>query len=149
MPLTVVPQGSRVDRAFPRPLLPIRRPRALVVEDDEDLRPLFERTLHELDPELRVDWAASVTEAVEMLRRHEHELVVADYLLDDGTGLLVKRWIELRAPQTPFGMVSAYRVHAGGEPGEGRGFAFLPKPFGRGELRAFLGELRRGRRPPH
>lgn len=140
--LARLPQGSHPGLALPRPLVRLRRPRAIVVDDDEDLRPVFERALRALDPELRVDWALGVKEAVELLRRHDHDLVVADYMLGDGTGFLVKRWIDLRAPGKPFGMVSAYRVRAEGGRVTGRNIPFLPKPFGAAELQRFLEALR-------
>lgn len=144
MPSTVAPRGGGSPvRAFARPLIRVQRPRAIIVDDDEDLRPLFERALRVLDPELRLDWAVSVSEAVELLRRYDHELVVADYVLGDGTGLLVKRWIDLRAPDKPFGMISAYRVCTEALYVGGPGIPFLAKPFSRGELWSFLETLRR------
>lgn len=142
MPLTVVPQGSYPVRAFSQPLVHLRRPRAIVIDDDEDLRPIFERALRAVDPDIRVDWAVSVSEAVELLRRNDYDFVVADYMLGDGTGLLVKRWIDLRRPGKPFGMISAYSVRAESGRVAGRSVPFLPKPFSRAELRSFLETLR-------
>ncbi len=56
----------------------------LVVDDDPSMRSFCEEVLAHRG--YRVMVAASVAEALEMLRDHPADLVIADYRLDDGTG---------------------------------------------------------------
>src|SRR6266705_2518391 len=60
--------------------------RILLVEDDEDVRPMMERVL--LSVGYQVDSVASVRSAVILLRRRSYDLVVADGRLPDGTGMM-------------------------------------------------------------
>jgi two-component system, NtrC family, response regulator HydG len=60
--------------------------RILLVEDDEDVRPLVEHVL--LTAGYQVDSAASVRSAVILLRHRSYDLLVADGKLPDGTGMM-------------------------------------------------------------
>lgn len=52
-----------------------------VVDDDLDLYNIFERVAYQVDPKLGVDWAMSVSEAVEKIEERHYDLVVCDYML--------------------------------------------------------------------
>jgi DNA-binding NtrC family response regulator len=111
--------------------------RLLVVEDDPDLRPVLERAARLVDPELRVDWAVSVPEAIQQLNLGEYELVLTDYLLDErGSGFTLRSWCDYHRPRLRVAMMSAYPIgDAGSRPEIGR---FLRKPFTMQQLWAFL-----------
>ncbi len=127
---------------FPWPMTDMHDERALVIEDDPDLRSVFRIVLRQVDPHLRLDWAAGVEDALRRLRRRTYSFVVADYLLDDGSGLVVKRWLDLFAPRLPFGMISAMPLYQELCSGNNAPVPFLPKPFSVDTLREFLNMLR-------
>ena len=116
--------------------LPVR-PRMLVVEDDLDLQPVVWRAAYSIDPLLIVDWATSAGSARRRLESRRYVLVLADYLLAEGSsGLRVARWA--RPASGRFAMMSAFPVR---DEMVGCGLAgcpFLPKPFSLRQLRGFL-----------
>ena len=66
------------------------RPRLLVVDDEPDLRTLYELTL--VREGYDVDCAESVEEAWQLLQEHAYAAVITDMRLPDGTGLgLIQR----------------------------------------------------------
>jgi DNA-binding response OmpR family regulator len=131
---------------MPRTLLRLLDERVLVVEDDLDLEPVFRRVLHAVDPELRLLWAKSAREAIQLLQGRPVGFVVADYMLGDMPGSQVQRWLERHAPQVPFAMISALPLSAELLRSDGTRVPFLPKPFSLDALVQFLTRLRRS---PH
>ena len=121
------------------PLNPFRR-RLLVVEDDLDMRPIFDRIRSAIASNLQLDWAVSVPDAVDWMNRIDYDLVISDFLLEGhDSGLTLKHWCEYSHPMTPFVMMSAFPVAdslAGANPSS----AFLRKPFTVEQLRAFIVE---------
>jgi two-component system response regulator PilR (NtrC family) len=69
----------------------------LVVDDEPDLRTLYELTL--LREGYRIDTAADVAEAMQLLQAKQFDVVITDMRLPDGTGLEVLQ--QLRAAQRP------------------------------------------------
>ncbi|MFZ4287933.1 sigma-54-dependent transcriptional regulator [Variovorax sp. HJSM1_2] len=69
----------------------------LVVDDEPDLRTLYELTL--LREGYRIDTAADVAEAMQQLQAKQFDVVITDMRLPDGTGLQVLQ--QLRAAQRP------------------------------------------------
>ncbi|CAM4058105.1 sigma-54-dependent transcriptional regulator [Roseateles saccharophilus] len=67
-------------------------PRLLVVDDEPDLRTLYELTL--LREGYEIDSAGSVAEALEHLKAGSYSAVITDMKLPDGSGLSVLRWLE-------------------------------------------------------
>ncbi len=126
----------------PEALLSARAERALIIDDDTDLRPIFRRALRRLDPRIRMDWARGVEEGLALIRRRKPDYVVIDYLLEDGSGLAVKRWLDTLAPQLPYAMISAVPLRSELSEDEGGEIRFLPKPFSMDQLAGFLSELR-------
>jgi CheY-like chemotaxis protein len=61
--------------------------RILLVEDDPELRLLLEHVL--LGAGYRVDTAATVASAYELLAGPPYDLILADGRLEDGTGMMV------------------------------------------------------------
>lgn len=62
-------------------------PRILFVEDDADVRPIFEHIL--IDAGHKVDSTRTVAEGLELLASRDYAIVVADGRLPDGTGMQV------------------------------------------------------------
>jgi two-component system response regulator PilR (NtrC family) len=67
-------------------------PRLLVVDDEPDLRTLYELTL--LREGYEIDSAGSVNEALEHLQSGGYSAVITDMKLPDGSGLSLLRWLE-------------------------------------------------------
>lgn len=131
------PRPSLGERfALPRPrLFP---PRLLVVEDDRELWPVLARVAWLANSDLQVDFTADTEAAVAKLEGDiRYDAVLADYLLDDHTGLWVKQSVASRQPWARVGIMSSFPVEnaVGGE------CAFLPKPFSIRDCRSFLSEL--------
>ena len=66
--------------------------RLLVVDDEPDLRTLYELTL--LREGYEIDSAGSVAEALELLQAGSYSAVITDMKLPDGSGLALLRWLE-------------------------------------------------------
>ena len=67
-------------------------PRLLVVDDEPDLRTLYELTL--LREGYEIDSAGSVGDALEHLQANQYGAVITDMKLPDGSGLALLRWLE-------------------------------------------------------
>ena len=67
-------------------------PRLLVVDDEPDLRTLYELTL--LREGYEIDSAGSVADALEHLQAQAYAAVITDMRLPDGSGLSLLRWLE-------------------------------------------------------
>jgi len=66
--------------------------RLLVVDDEPDLRTLYELTL--LREGYEIDSAGSVGEALELLQAAQYSAVITDMKLPDASGLSLLRWME-------------------------------------------------------
>jgi DNA-binding response OmpR family regulator len=130
----------------PRALLRLLDERVLIVEDDLDLEPVFRKVLHAIDPELRLLWARSAREGIQLLQGRPVGIVVADYMLGDAPGSQVQRWLERHSPEVPFAMISALPLSAELLRSDGTRIPFLPKPFSLDALVQFLTRLRHTRR---
>lgn len=67
-------------------------PRLLVVDDEPDLRTLYELTL--LREGYEIDSAGTVAEALAHLQAQTYSAVITDMKLPDGSGLALLRWLE-------------------------------------------------------
>jgi two-component system response regulator PilR (NtrC family) len=67
-------------------------PRLLVVDDEPDLRTLYELTL--LREGYEIDSAGTVAEALAHLQAQTYSAVITDMRLPDGSGLALLRWLE-------------------------------------------------------
>ena len=124
--------------AYPEPRSALHLQRLLVVEDDLDMRPFFDRIVGSVATNVLLDWADSVRDAIQRLNRERYDLVVSDFLLDgSGSGLTLKNWCDYNYPRTRFTMMSAFPIAdalAADDPPD----AFLRKPFTLAQLRRFL-----------
>ncbi|WP_372797567.1 PAS domain S-box protein, partial [Pontiella sp.] len=117
----------------------------LVVEDDTVLRELSHRMLK--DAGYSVESTASLKDAVEQEQQKMPDLVMADMVLPDGSGLDFARNLRERAPKLAVLLCSGYAheqdIH---EEIQQLGFRYLEKPIGSMQLlqtvREMLDELR-------
>lgn len=82
------------------------RQRALIVDDEPDIRELLEITLGRMKLDTRS--ARNVKEAREWLAKEPFDLCLTDMRLPDGTGLELVQHILQRHPQVPVAMITAY-----------------------------------------
>ena len=102
--------------------------RILVVEDDEDLAPVLVSVL--VDEGYAVDLAKTREQAWDDLSRRRYDLVIADWKLPDGDGLLIADGGAALGAKTL--VMSGY---AFGMPADwGHGHQILIKPIRPGEL---------------
>jgi two-component system response regulator PilR (NtrC family) len=78
----------------------------LVIDDEPDLRTLYELTL--LREGYEVETAGSVEQALQLLRDRAYSAVISDMRLPDGSGLDVLAWIEQNARREKAIVITAY-----------------------------------------
>ncbi len=122
------------------------RQKALIVDDEPDIRELLEITLGRMKLDTRS--ARNVKEARELLAREPFDLCLTDMRLPDGSGLDLVQYIQQRHPQTPVAMITAYgsldtAIHAL----KAGAFDFLTKPVDLGRLRELVATALRLRNP--
>jgi DNA-binding NtrC family response regulator len=119
--------------------------RVFILEDDQDLLPVFEKILHSIDPLYCMDTASSVEAAIQILEKKNREasespydLIVADIFLEgESDGLDFWHTCEKLYPDTPVIITSGMPMD--------QFFArlgnqrisppFLAKPFSMGECK--------------
>ncbi|WP_120996951.1 sigma-54-dependent Fis family transcriptional regulator [Stutzerimonas urumqiensis] len=82
------------------------RQKALIIDDEPDIRELLEITLGRMKLDTRS--ARNVKEAREWLARESYDLCLTDMRLPDGTGLDLVQYIQQHHAQTPVAMITAY-----------------------------------------
>ena len=78
----------------------------LVIDDEPDLRTLYELTL--LREGYDVDTAGTVAEAMQCLQAGPYACVISDMRLPDGQGLDVIRWLEAQQRSDKVIVITAY-----------------------------------------
>ena len=81
-------------------------PRLLVVDDEPDLRTLYEMTL--LREGFSLDSAGTVEDALELLGTRRYDAVITDMRLPDGSGLDILRWLEQQGRSERALVITAY-----------------------------------------
>ncbi|WP_417776995.1 sigma-54-dependent transcriptional regulator [Stutzerimonas xanthomarina] len=122
------------------------RQKALIIDDEPDIRELLEITLGRMKLDTRS--ARNLKEARECLAREHYDLCLTDMRLPDGCGLELVQFIQLQYPQLPVAMITAYgsldtaigALKAGA-------FDFLTKPVDLGRLRELVNTALRLRTP--
>ena len=82
------------------------RQKALIVDDEPDIRELLEITLGRM--KLETCSARNLKEARDWLARERFDLCLTDMRLPDGTGIELVQHIQQRHPQMPVAMITAY-----------------------------------------
>ena len=122
------------------------RQKALIIDDEPDIRELLEITLGRMKLDTRS--ARNLKEARECLAREHYDLCLTDMRLPDGCALELVQFIQQQYPQLPVAMITAYgsldtaigALKAGA-------FDFLTKPVDLGRLRELVNTALRLRPP--
>ncbi|WP_010489692.1 sigma-54-dependent transcriptional regulator [Pseudomonas sp. S9] len=113
------------------------RQRALIVDDEPDIRELLEITLGRMKLDTRC--ARNVKEAREWLAKEPFDLCLTDMRLPDGTGMDLVQYIAQRHPQMPVAMITAYgSLDTAINALKSGAFNFLTKPVDLGRLRELV-----------
>jgi two-component system response regulator PilR (NtrC family) len=80
--------------------------RALIVDDEPDIRELLEITLERMN--LQVTTADTIGAATRELRANLFDLCLTDMRLPDGDGLSLVEWIQTHKPHTPVAVITAH-----------------------------------------
>ncbi len=113
------------------------RPKALIVDDEADIRDLAELTLGRMDIETRS--AANLGEAEAYLKSETFGLCLTDMRLPDGDGMDLVRHITARYPHTPVAMITAHgSIDTAIEALKTGAFDFVTKPVDINVLRQLV-----------
>jgi two-component system response regulator PilR (NtrC family) len=104
-----------------------KRPLALIVDDEADIRELLEITLLRMG--IDTVSAANLAEARQALSQQQFDLCLLDMRLPDGDGIELVREIVARHPQTPVAMITAHgNMETAVEALKAGAFDFVSKP---------------------
>ena len=120
----------------------------LVVDDEPDLRTLYELTL--LREGYDVETAATVEQAMLSLNERQYHAVITDMRLPDGTGLDILRWLEQNGRTEKAIVITAYgSAENAVEALRAGAYDYLTKPVDLRQFRAVIGSaLGRGGAAP-
>ncbi|MFC0667818.1 sigma-54-dependent transcriptional regulator [Azotobacter chroococcum] len=113
------------------------RQKALIVDDEPDIRELLEITLGRMKLDTRS--ARNLQEARDWLGRERFDLCLTDMRLPDGSGLELVQYIQQRHPQVPVAMITAYgSLDTAVNALKAGAFDFLTKPVDLARLRELV-----------
>ena len=116
----------------------MKKPRALVVDDEPDIRELLGITLERMD--LDVTTADTVAAATRELRANSFDLCLTDMRLPDGDGLGIVEWIQTHKPQIPVAVITAHgNIETAVRALKLGAFDFISKPLDVTGLRRLIG----------
>ena len=122
------------------------RQKALIVDDEPDIRELLEITLGRMKLDTRS--ARNVKEARDFLVREPFDFCLTDMRLPDGTGLDLVQYIQQRHPQMPVAMITAFgSLDTAVQALKAGAFDFLTKPVDLARLRELVNTALRLRSP--
>jgi len=120
-------------------------PRLLVVDDEPDLRTLYELTL--LREGYEIDSAGSVAEALAHLQAAQYSAIITDMKLPDGSGLALLRWLEQSGRPEKAIVITAFgSAENAVEALKAGAFDYLTKPVDLRQFRLVVGSAL-GRQP--
>lgn len=115
----------------------MKKPRALVVDDEPDIRELLSITLERMN--LDVTAADTIAAATRELRANPFDLCLTDMRLPDGDGLSLVEWIQTHKPQTPVAVITAHgNVETAVRALKLGAFDFISKPVDVAALRKLI-----------
>lgn len=113
------------------------KPRALVVDDEPDIRELLSITLGRM--QFEVETAGDQAEAIRRLGGAKYDLVLTDMRLPDGDGLDIVAWIGQHRPGMPVAVITAHgNVEAAVRALKLGAFDFISKPLDLVALRKLI-----------
>ncbi|MGM0451166.1 MAG: sigma-54-dependent transcriptional regulator [Pseudomonadota bacterium] len=80
--------------------------RALIVDDEPDIRELLDITLSRMS--ITCTTAATIGEAHDLLSNQVFHLCLTDMSLPDGNGIDLVNWMQTQCPDTPVAVITAY-----------------------------------------
>jgi two-component system response regulator PilR (NtrC family) len=114
-----------------------KSPRALIVDDEPDIRELLAITLGRM--QIQVATAADYASAVRQLGAERFDLVLTDMRLPDGDGLELVEWIQAHRPGVPVAVITAHgNVEAAVRALKLGAFDFISKPLDLAALRRLI-----------
>ncbi|EKM94692.1 two-component response regulator PilR [Stutzerimonas degradans] len=123
------------------------RQKALIIDDEPDIRELLEITLGRMKLDTRS--ARNLKEAREWLAREHYDLCLTDMRLPDGSGLELVQLIQQQHPQLPVAMITAYgSLDTAISALKAGAFDFLTKPVDLNRLRELVSTALRVRSAP-
>jgi two-component system, NtrC family, response regulator PilR len=115
----------------------MRKPTALVVDDEPAIRELIELTLTRMDVGCLL--AADLKQARAMLQSQAVDLCLTDMKLPDGNGLELVSHIQTHAPQVPVAVITAHgNVESAVQALKNGAFDFVSKPVDLAALRRLV-----------
>ncbi len=101
--------------------------RALIIDDEPDIRELLELTLGRMD--IDTDAAADIAEARQLLKDKQFDLCLTDMRLPDGDGIELVEYIQTHCPKLPVAVITAYgSMEAAVQALKAGAFDFVSKP---------------------
>lgn len=111
--------------------------RALVIDDEPDIRELLEITLGRM--RIATDSAANLAEAYQLLATTSYDLCLTDMRLPDGKGLELVQYIQQHLPKLPVAVITAHgSVDTAIESMKAGAFDFISKPVDLAVLRKLV-----------
>ena len=111
--------------------------RALVVDDEADIRELLDMTLARMG--LAADSAATVAEAKRLLAAGQYKICLTDMRLPDGDGLELVRYVGEQCPELPVAVITAHGSMGNAVAALKAGaFDYLSKPVSLEQLRVLV-----------
>lgn len=108
--------------------------RALIIDDEPDIRELLEITLSRMG--IETESAESITQAKERLNENEFQLCLTDMNLPDGNGIDLVAYLQEHYPEVPVAMITAYgNVETAITALKTGAFDFISKPVNLTQLR--------------
>jgi two-component system response regulator PilR (NtrC family) len=112
-------------------------PRALVVDDEPDIRELLGITLERMN--IEVVAVPDLTSARSSLRSGKFDLCLTDMKLPDGDGLSLVEWVQSNRPQLPIAVITAHgNVESAVKALKLGAFDFISKPLDLASLRKLI-----------
>jgi len=115
----------------------MHKPRALVVDDEPDIRDLLSITLGRMD--IAVEAVGDYASAIRQLGSDRFDLVLTDMRLPDGDGLDLVEWVQANRPGVPIAVITAHgNVEAAVRALKLGAFDFISKPLDLTALRKLI-----------
>lgn len=108
--------------------------RALIVDDEPDIRALLEITLGRMN--IDTESAADLAQAKDLLKQHEFDLCLTDMQLPDGNGIELVTLIQEQHPRLPVAVITAFgSMDTAISALKAGAFDYISKPVNLGQLR--------------
>jgi two-component system, NtrC family, response regulator PilR len=102
--------------------------KALVIDDEPDIRELLELTLNRMD--IATDAVGSVADATALISSQAYQLCLTDMRLPDGNGIDLVKLMHQHQPNTPIAVITAHgNMDTAVEAMKAGAFDFLSKPI--------------------